>query len=73
MIDKKKLGAPVRIAADSDNPITRARLRLGGISQAELAEMLGVAKNTISRWEIGKRKVPDMAKKMLDIILKEKQ
>jgi len=28
------------------------------LSQAELAELLGVGQNTISRWEQGKRSVP---------------
>lgn len=30
-----------------------------GFSQDELAKEIGVSKSTISRWEIGKLKIPD--------------
>lgn len=37
-----------------------------GLSQKELAEKLKVASNTISRWELGERKIPEF----LDLALK---
>lgn len=38
-----------------------------GLKQRELAEILGIAENSVCRWEIGKHKVPKMA----EIIIKQ--
>jgi transcriptional regulator with XRE-family HTH domain len=40
----------------STNPFTAYR-KQRGMTVAQLAGFLGVARNTVSRWEIGKRKV----------------
>lgn len=49
-------------------PKTFAGLRhLLGITQQELADRIGVHRGTVARWETGKRKVPEMAARLLDI------
>ena len=42
----------------------RIRARLG-LTQAVLAQRLGVAGNTVTRWEIGLHPIPAMAVKLL--------
>jgi DNA-binding transcriptional regulator YiaG len=51
--------------------ITKLRKRLGDITQAELAEMLGVNQSTIWRWENGGRKPSGPAAILLAQIAKE--
>ena len=41
------------------------------LSQAELAELLGVNQNTISRWELGQRKIPNYMVILLNYLEKE--
>lgn len=45
--------------------ILRARL---GWSQQRLAEWLGVRRNTVNRWEMGARRIPSMAVKLIAIL-----
>lgn len=47
-----------------------ARLRLGW-SQQRLAETLGVARNTVARWEMGRHPIPAMAAHLLAHYLDE--
>ena len=42
----------------------RRRRRLG-LTQAQIAEQLGVAWNTVARWEMGIRRIPEMAVRLL--------
>lgn len=46
------------------------RLRLGW-TQAELAEAIGVDHNTVSRWEIGERGIPEPTARLVERIEKE--
>lgn len=39
-----------------DSELRKTRLRLG-LTQAQLAKQLGVARNTVTRWETGARKI----------------
>lgn len=42
-----------------------------GWSQAWLAERLGVARNTVARWEMGRHAIPPMAAQLLARYLAE--
>jgi DNA-binding transcriptional regulator YiaG len=42
-----------------------------GLTQAELAELIGVGWNTIARWETAQREIPPMAMKLLGYIERE--
>ena len=46
----------------------RAKL---GLTQPELAEKVGVARNTINRWEMGIRSIPEPVVRLLDYLTKE--
>jgi len=46
----------------------RAKLDL---TQTELAQKIGVARNTITRWEIGLRHIPEPITRLLQHIAKE--
>ena len=46
----------------------RAKL---GLTQPELAEKVGVARNTINRWEMGIRRIPEPVVRLLDYLTKE--
>ncbi|MBI3800222.1 MAG: helix-turn-helix transcriptional regulator [Deltaproteobacteria bacterium] len=46
----------------------RARL---GLTQYELAEKVGVARNTINRWEMGIRRIPEPVARLVDYLAKE--
>lgn len=39
-----------------------------GLTQAELAKNLKVATNTVSRWEIGERKIPEFLDLALETV-----
>ena len=43
----------------------RERMKL---TQAELAEKLGVASNTVARWEQGKRPIPVLAERFVRVL-----
>lgn len=56
MPGKKRMGAPIR-TPQGDNPVAAFRKRLG-ISQAEAAEMLGIERGTVGKYERGALKIP---------------
>ena len=70
LTNKKLPGAPVRLNPDSDNPVTRARLALGNISQLTLARKLGVSQAAVARWENGERQIPEMALNLIKFLKK---
>jgi len=39
-----------------------------GLSQAQLADRLGVAMNSVSRWEIGEREIHPMTAKLITFL-----
>ncbi len=41
------------------------------LTQGQLAEELGVARNTVARWEMGARKIPEPAARLVERLLKE--
>jgi transcriptional regulator with XRE-family HTH domain len=42
------------------------RLRSGlGLTQAQLADKVGVTQNTVARWEIGLRRIPEPVSRLL--------
>jgi DNA-binding transcriptional regulator YiaG len=43
-----------------------------GLTQAELAKVLGVDRVTVARWETGTRRIPEMAARLLALIQKER-
>lgn len=60
------------LTAMGTKPINVAKLRERlGLTQEELAEMLGVHQVTISKWELGKRNISRMARKALERIKQE--
>jgi transcriptional regulator with XRE-family HTH domain len=48
------------------------RLALG-LTQAELAAELGVARNTVARWEMGSRPISEPAARLLERLSKERR
>jgi len=46
------------------------RTRLG-MTQDELGQRLGVARVTVARWEIGLRRVPELAARLVQHVAKE--
>jgi transcriptional regulator with XRE-family HTH domain len=50
-----------------DGPTLRAERRRRGLTQAELASALGVAANTVARWERGEMPTPGP---MLDLAMR---
>ena len=49
--------------------LRRARAGLG-LTQAQLAERLGVTKNTVARWEVGIRGIPEPTARLIGLIAK---
>jgi transcriptional regulator with XRE-family HTH domain len=43
------------------------RIRLG-MTQEELAQKIGVARNTITRWEIGLRHIPEPVARLVQLL-----
>jgi len=50
--------------------VIRERL---GLSQAALAEMIGVARETVARWETGTRRITEPAARLIGRIAAEKK
>jgi transcriptional regulator with XRE-family HTH domain len=50
--------------------LKQLRTRLG-LTQDELGQRLGVARVTVARWEIGLRRVPELAARLVQHIAKE--
>ena len=50
--------------------LKQLRTRLG-MTQDELGQRLGVARVTVARWEIGLRRVPELAVRLLQHVAKE--
>ena len=50
--------------------LRQVRLRLG-LTQDELRQRLGVARVTVARWEIGLRRVPELAVRLMQHVAKE--
>jgi repressor LexA len=44
-----------------------------GLTQPELAKRLGVARNTVTRWEMGIRSIPEPVIRLLEFLRKEAQ
>jgi transcriptional regulator with XRE-family HTH domain len=42
-----------------------------GLTQDELAEKVGVARNTINRWEMGIRSIPEPVARLMNYLTKE--
>lgn len=42
-----------------------------GWSQQRLADEMGVARNTVNRWEMGERRITAMAERLLQVLTKE--
>ena len=50
------------------------RLReAAGLTQAACAELLGVHRVTVAKWEAGMRRIPEMASRLLARIRKERR
>jgi transcriptional regulator with XRE-family HTH domain len=50
--------------------LRQVRLQLG-LTQDELGQRLGVARVTVARWEIGLRRVPELAARLVQHVAKE--
>ena len=50
--------------------LKQLRTRLG-LTQDELGQRLGVARVTVARWEIGLRRVPELAARLMQHVAKE--
>ena len=44
-----------------------------GLTQTQLGEKLGVARNTVTRWEMGIRSIPEPVVRLLEFLQKEAQ
>jgi DNA-binding transcriptional regulator YiaG len=44
-----------------------------GLTQAEAGERLGVTRVTVARWEIGDRRIPEMAARLLTRIAEDER
>jgi transcriptional regulator with XRE-family HTH domain len=48
------------------------RIKLG-LTQPELGEKIGVARNTVTRWEMGIRSIPEPVVRLLEFLRKEER
>jgi len=54
------------------NPMQLKQIRAAlGWSQQRLADEMGVARNTVNRWEMGERRITAMAEKLLKTLSRE--
>jgi DNA-binding transcriptional regulator YiaG len=51
----------------------KARRAEMGLTQAALAEQLGVTWNTVARWETGQRRIPELAVRLLACLGRERR
>ena len=54
----------------TSDELKQLRTRLG-MTQEELGQRLGVARVTVARWEIGLRRVPELAVRLMQHVEKE--
>lgn len=54
----------------TDNVVSVARARLG-ITQREFAKLIGVSSNTVSRWELGTRQIPEPTARLIERVAKD--
>ena len=52
--------------------LKQLRMKLG-MTQDELGQRLGVARVTVARWEIGLRRLPELAARLMQHVAKEVQ
>jgi DNA-binding transcriptional regulator YiaG len=48
-------------------PEVRKRREAMGLTQGEFAELLGVALNTVSRWELGRIQIADRSARLIEL------
>ncbi|MDD5549384.1 MAG: helix-turn-helix transcriptional regulator, partial [Sulfurovaceae bacterium] len=53
--------------------IVKSTAKALGMTQKELAEHIGVHEETLSRWARGTAEMPDMAKKLFELLIIEKK
>ena len=68
-MSNKRMGAPVRLP-EGNNPMAAFRKKLN-ISQQEAAEMLGLTRGTISKYERGDLEIPKAILLLLSHLEKE--
>jgi DNA-binding transcriptional regulator YiaG len=50
--------------------IVKLRENYWGFTQKDLAQLMGVSANTLARWERGERKMPELAKNFVRLMVK---
>lgn len=68
-VRQMKAGKAARTTKVMLSPIAEARSRLG-MSQSELAELMGVSPRTLQDWEQGRRKPTGAAQTLLRVAIK---
>jgi len=63
---KPKTPSPEQVRAGKE--LKRIRETELKLTQMELAEHMGVTRETVTRWEIGKRPIPAIAEKLLGFL-----
>ena len=48
-------------------PEVRKRREAMGLTQGEFAELLGVALNTVSRWELGRMQIAERSARLIEL------
>jgi transcriptional regulator with XRE-family HTH domain len=57
---------------DEENPIEQAMKDLG-VNQKDLAELMGVSRNSVSWWKNEKQPIPKWAFRLIELLKKEKE